>query len=187
MSPPRLLVTWGSAVTSGVLASFPWLLPVRNSCRRCRRDLVDVDGVGLAPLLLALPALGALTLKLLDLLFVRLGGHAAAEAEGKGKERERGRKGGREGGRERQGRKGGGERGRERERGREKKKKRRGGKGREEKREERGEEEREEEERRERKKGKGETLLSLSQKSGSRRGNRAVTAGGETENQSKGK
>ena len=79
MSPPRLLVTWGSAVTSGVLASFPWLLPVRNSCRRCRRDLVDVDGVGLAPLLLALPALGALTLKLLDLLFVRLGGHAAAE------------------------------------------------------------------------------------------------------------
>ena len=41
--------------------------------------LVDVDGVGLAPLLLALPALGALTLKLLDLLFVRLGGHAAAE------------------------------------------------------------------------------------------------------------
>jgi hypothetical protein len=42
--------------------------------------LVDVDGVGLAPLLLALPALGALSLRLLlflDLLFLRLRGHAA--------------------------------------------------------------------------------------------------------------
>ena len=42
--------------------------------------LVDVDRVGLAPLLLALPALGALSLGLLlflGLLFLRLGGHAA--------------------------------------------------------------------------------------------------------------
>jgi hypothetical protein len=61
-------------------ASLAILSKMSEMCRvHLLEHLVDVEGVGLAPFLLALPALGALTLKLLDLLFVRVGGHAAAE------------------------------------------------------------------------------------------------------------